>query len=177
MSNKKDKFEEIADWGDRKFFLRDFGYAVITDDDDNEKEVPLVLVAEILDYYEATGEDQFEEKPFGIDISIYPQMEFIDKAHIESCADSSGIEPEQVQYSDLSGYIGGIPVLMEDLEEPFATMEEAEEFLLSDDMRKKLNAKSVMIGFYLDGAINRIGQSRWEFLEYMVDKNKNFYRR
>lgn len=174
MAAKKDKFEEIADWGDRKYFIRDFGSAIL--EDDEEKDIPLVAVAEIMDYYEATGDDKFEDKPYGVTVSIMPRLDFIDKAHLESAADSSSIEASEVQYTDLVGYMGGIPILMEDIEEPFATLDEAEEFLLSDDFRKKLNAQSAMIGFYLDGAINRIGNSRWSFLEYMVNKEKDFYR-
>lgn len=175
MSGKKDKFEEVADYGDKKIYLRDFGFAVI-DDDGEEKEIPLVLVADIMDYYEATGDDKFEENPFGISISIFPRMDFIDKVHIASCADSAGIEPEEVTYADFIGFSSGVPIVMMDLEDGFKDMDEAEEFLLSDDFRKKLNAKSAMIGFYLDGAINKIGYTRWSMIEYLVDSKKDFYR-
>lgn len=176
MAKENEKFKEIVDWGDRKFFIRDFGYASIEGENGEDKDIPLVLVAEIMDYYEATGDDKFEKEPFGIDIAIYPNMDFIDEAHIESCAKSAGIEPEEVHYSDLVGYIGGIPLLDEELEKSYKEMDDAEKFLMSDELRKKLNARSAMIGFYLDGAINRIGNTRWSFLEYMVDKKKDFYR-
>lgn len=172
MSNKNEIFEEIADYGDQMYFTRDFGHVII---DEEDKEIPLVLVAEISDYYEATGEDEFKEKPFVISIDIYPRIDFIDKAHIDSCAHSCGIQPEEVGYTDLKSYGLGIPLLLKDLEEPFGEMSEAEEFIKSDDLMKKLNAKSMLIGFFMDGAINRAGNSRWSYLEYALDKKKSFY--
>lgn len=171
----RDKFEEIADWGDRKYFKRDFGTTILSNDED-EKEVPLVLVAEIQDYYEATGEDEFEEKPFGISISIMPDFDLIDEAHKESVAESNSIDNEEVTLVDIQGYMGGVPVLLSDLEKTFTDMDEAEEFLMSEELRKQLNAKQVMIGFYLDGAINRIGNTRWSMIEYLVDKKKDFFK-
>lgn len=173
MSDKNEIFEEIADYGDQMYFTRDFGHVIISEEDD--KEIPLVLVAEISDYYEATGEDEFKEKPFVISIDIYPRIDFIDKAHIESCAQSAGIEPEEVGYTDLKSYGLGIPLLLKDLEEGFESMELAEEFIKSDDLMKKLNSKSMLIGFFMDGAINRNGDSRWKYLEYAISKEKGFY--
>lgn len=176
MAKDNEKFKEIADWGDRKFFIRDFGYASIEGENGEDKDIPLVLVAEIMDYYEATGDDKFEKKPFGIDIDIMPNIDFIDSEHIKGAADSGGIEEGEVGYTDIKMYMGGVPFLSEELEKPYSEMEEAEEFLMSDKLRKELNARSAMIGFYMDGAINRIGNTRWSFLEYMVDKKKDFYR-
>lgn len=173
MSDKNEIFEEIADYGDQMYFTRDFGYVIIGEEDD--KEIPLVLVAEISDYYEATGEDEFKEKPFVISIDIYPRIDFIDKAHIDSCAHSCGIQPEEVGYTDLKSYGLGIPLLLKDFEEGFESMEEAEEFIKSDDLMKKLNSKSMLIGFFMDGAINRAGNSRWSYLEYALNKDKSFY--
>ena len=173
MSDKNEIFEEIADYGDQMYFTRDFGHVIISEEDD--KEIPLVLVAEISDYYEATGEDEFKDKPFVISIDIYPRIDFIDKEHIESCAQSAGIEPEEVGYTDLKSYGLGIPLLLKDFEEGFESMEEAEEFIKSDDLMKKLKSKSMLIGFFMDGAINRAGDSRWSYLEYALDKKKSFY--
>lgn len=166
-------FEEIADWGDRKFYVRDFKSAII-DIDDDEKEIPLVLVAEIMDYYEVTGEDSFKDKPFGISIDIMPQMDFIDKKHIQSAADD--ISEEQVGYTDVQTYMGGIPLLMEEISVQFEDLDDAEELLLSKEMKNKLNAMASMVGFYLDGRINRVGNTRWQFLTYMVDAEQNFYK-
>lgn len=163
-----DKFEEIADYGDKMYFIRDFSTVEVSVKG-KDKEVPLVLVADIMDYYEDTGEDEFEEKPFNISINIMPKLEVISKSIKKSAADSASIEPDEIQYTDISDYMGGVPLLLTDLEESFETMEEAVDFLKSDELRKQLNAQSVMIGFYLDGSINRIGDSRWSYLQKMVE--------
>lgn len=170
--SKENEFVEIADYGDQMYFTRDFGHVIVGDD---EKEIPLVLVAKIENIYEATGEDEFEEKPFFISLDIYPAIEYIDKAHIESCADSAGIEPDEVGYTDLVSYGLGIPLLLKNIEEGYAEMNEAEAFLKSSELEKQLNSQIMLIGFYMDGAINRAGQSRWEYLEYALDKKKGFY--
>lgn len=168
MSNGK--FEEIADYGDNKFFIRDFGSVIITDEDtDEEKEIPLVVIAEINDYFEATGEDEFEEKPFVVSMSILPRIDFIAEKHKKSASDSEGIEEDEIQYTDIMGYMGGVPIISDELNERFAEIDEAEEFVLSDDTRLKLNARAMMVGFYLDGAINRVGDTRWSYLEKMIN--------
>lgn len=169
--SKENEFVEIADYGDQMYFTRDFGQVIVGDD---EKEIPLVLVATIENFYEATGDDRFEEKPFIISLSIYPSIEFIDKAHIESCADSAGIEPEEVGYTDLVSYGLGIPLNLKNLEEGYAEMDEAEAFLKSKELQDQLNAQSMLIGFYMDGAINRAGDSRWAYLEHSLDKSKSW---
>lgn len=170
--SKENEFVEIADYGDQMYFTRDFGHVIVGDD---EKEIPLVLVATIENFYEATGDDRFEEKPFIISLNIYPSIEFIDKAHIESCANSAGIEPEEVGYTDLVSYGLGIPLNLKNLEEGYAEMNDAEEFLKSKELKDQLNAQSMLIGFYMDGAINRAGDSRWAYLEHSLDKSKSWY--
>lgn len=168
----KKTFTEIADYGDRKYFIRDFNYVFINDDGEEEKEIPLVLVAQIMDYYDAAGEDRFEKEPYGITIDILPTMEYIDKKHIKAAA--KGVPAEDVTYVDIVGYMGGIPIISELLNKSFEEMEDAEKYLLSKELNNHLNALSAMIGFYLDGAINRIGDTRWSRLEAIVDSNKKW---
>lgn len=167
----ENEFIEIADYGDQMYFTRDFGQVIVGDD---EKEIPLVLVATIENFYEATGDDRFEEKPFIISLNIYPSIEFIDKAHIESCADSAGINADEVGYTDLVSYGLGIPLNLKNLEEGYVEMNDAEEFLKSKELKDQLNAQSMLIGFYMDGAINRAGDSRWAYLEHSLDKSKSW---
>jgi hypothetical protein len=167
----ENEFVEIADYGDQMYFKRDFGQVIVGDD---EKEIPLVLVATIENFYEATGDDRFEEKPFIISLSIYPSIEFIDKAHIESCADSAGINADEVGYTDLVSYGLGIPLNLKNLEEGYAEMNDAEEFLKSKELKDQLNSQQMMVGWYMDGAINRAGDSRWAYLEHSLDKSKSW---
>lgn len=168
----ENEFVEIADYGDQMYFTRDFGHVIVGDD---EKEIPLVLVAKIENFYEATGEDEFEEKPFSISLNIYPSIELIDKQHIDSVAESAGINMDEVGYTDLDSYGLGIPLILKDTEEFYAEMSEAEDFLKSKEFQDQLIARQITIGWYMDNAINRAGQSRWEYLEYVLSKDKGFY--
>ena len=168
----ENEFIEIADYGDQMYFTRDFGQVIVGDD---EKEIPLVLVAKIENFYEATGEDEFEEKPFAISLNIYPSIELIDKQHIDSVAESAGINMDEVGYTDLDSYGLGIPLILKDAEEFYSEMSEAEDFLKSKEFQDQLSARQITIGWYMDNAINRAGQSRWEYLEYVLSKDKGFY--
>lgn len=177
-----DKFEEFYNWGERIGYARDFGHVELSDvKGKDEMEVPLILVAKITDMYDATGDEQFKEQPFAVSFEISPRPDMIDKKHYEGVLAMSGLADDYTAddydalFTDyIEGYAGGIPLNQEEFNKRFKDEDEAEKFIMSKEINDKLSAVSGMIGFYLDGRINRAGNSRWGYLAHMVDDSKDW---
>jgi hypothetical protein len=178
-----DKFEEFYNWGSNIGYARDFGHVGLSDvKGKDEMEVPLILVAKIINMYEATGDKKFEGKPFQVTFEISPRPDFIDKKHYESVLESSGLEDDYTAddydalFTDyIEGYAGGVPLMLEqDKFELFKDEDEAEKYIMSKEINSKLDGYKVMIGFYMDGQINRAGNSRWGYLTNMVDASQDW---
>lgn len=70
----------------------------------NEKSVPLCLVIEVIDMYEATGEKEFEQYPYLVSIGI-----MANKPH-KSFYEGEGRPNKLDLIYDCNGYMGSIPV-------------------------------------------------------------------
>lgn len=170
-----EQWEELADYGDEEFFIREFG-TVGMHKKDKKVQIPLVLVAEISNMLEKTGEERFEEKPFVVQFDIAVHPSYISKKLLKEASPDNDANDLDSQFLDLiNSYMGGVPVLDDSLVQSFATIEEAREFMKSKEAVEKLEAKKIMIGFYLDGAYNRMGSPRWNILEVMIGERESMY--
>jgi hypothetical protein len=176
-----DKFVEAYNYGDRVGYIRNLGNCEM-EIKGKEKEIPLLVIAKVMNLYEATGDAEFEKKPYEVTFEAVPYPKYIDKKHIESALEGSGLEDDikldlnNLQYyGDIfEGYMSGIPI--RNLEKRFETEEEAEDYIKSKKINSELTITGRMIGFLLDAPVNRIGTTGWQYLEHIVDESVDPYR-
>jgi len=171
-------FKEAYDYGDREGYIRDFG-SVELEVKGKDKEIKLVALAKIMNIYDATGDEQFEKTPYEVTFEIVPSLKDIDKKHIESAMDSSGIdELSSINYGDIfESYMSGVPLRVDgETFKLFATYDEAKDYIYSKEVNDDITVSSRLVGFALDRPVNRIGTTGWSYLTAILDKNHDPYK-
>lgn len=173
-----DKFKKEYDYGDREGYIRDFG-SVELEVKGKDKEIKLVALAKIMNIYDATGDEQFEKTPYEVTFEIVPTLKHIDKKHIESAMDSSGVdELSSINYGDIfEHYMSGVSLAVDgETFKLFATYDEAKDYIYSKEVNDDITVSSRLVGFALDRPVNRIGTTGWSYLTAIVDKNHDPYK-
>lgn len=173
-----DTFKKAYDYGDTEGYIRDFG-SVELEVKGKDKEIKLVALAKISNIYDATGDEQFEKTPYEVAFQIVPTLKHIDKKHIESAMDSSGVdELSSINYGDIfEGYMSGVPLTVDgETFKLFATYDEAKDYIYSKEVNNDITVSSRLVGFALDRPVNRIGTTGWSYLTNIVDENHDPYK-
>lgn len=173
-NNDDDKFELVYDGGDRKYFMRDFG-KVSYDDKENIK---LLVIADIQDLTDAVSEEEIKEmsggKPIMLSFTLIPEEKYISKEHISEANDESSSISDNILVNVVN-YMGGLNYEPADKEHSFYdNMKDAEKYLQSKELNDKISAMGVMSGFTMDKYYNRIGQTNWDRLSYIIGEAKRF---
>lgn len=128
---------------------------------DNKPEINLVIGAEIIDFYEATGEREDDPDRFLVLVNILPHKDEINDETREAIMSCCGLESwDTVSYMDIMGY-GATVTRLE--EETFPTWDEAREYISNLPSAEVNNFDGLMImsGFLLDRPVNMIGDTGW----------------
>jgi len=115
MSRKRWGKREGGLLGDGKFHEIIQGYYYATQENwvaglDDDETIQLAVIAEVMDMYEATGDAEFEQYPFNLEVSIvvaYPGPAWLAKA--EESGEGSG-DPAGALF-DSYHYGGGVPII------------------------------------------------------------------
>lgn len=95
-------------------YASDWACYMETDDSGEERSIELVLVARIIDMYEATGEEEHKNAPWSLEIDILPR-----NCHRSISVDMGCDEDSVGEFShlaDVYSYCGGVPVIHKLLE-------------------------------------------------------------
>ena len=170
----KGKWKLISDSGDTKYYVRDFGYVEIDD-----KKIPLVLVVKLYDLISSGAINESElphkNKPVHVYADILPKWRFISKKiKKDSDADAQGTGEN---YTDVIGYMGGVPLNLDEFEYTFSSIDDADKYWIkSKEVDKQLDAYgNVMIGFIMDKSVNKIGNTGWDVLNYVLGKTDKMF--
>jgi hypothetical protein len=169
-----DKFTEVG----YNTYARNFGVALI-DGFNDEKDINILVSAIIEDMYDATGDEQFEDKPFVLILETHAYPEFWSDEYAENIkdmVDDYSINPRNINYlSDAHTYGLGVPLstLADDVR--FKTEEEAIKFLNSKKLNEQISGLGFLSGFHFDKQINRIGDTGWKYLSEQVGANYEEY--
>ena len=155
-------------------YARNFGVAQIGGFND-EKDINILVSANILDMYEATGEEEFEDKPIVLILETHAYPEFWSDEYAEKIKDMVGddtINPRTIDYlSDAHSYGLGVPLSTDADGMRFETEEEAIKFLNSKKLNDQISGLGFLSGFHFDKQINRIGDTGWKYLSEQVGAN------
>jgi hypothetical protein len=166
-----DKFTEVG----YKTYARNFGVASF----DDEKNINILVSANLIDMYDATGEEEFEDKPFVFYIETHAYPKFWSDEYAENIKDMVGddtINPKSIDYlSDAHSYGLGVPLSTYADGMRFKTEEEAIEFLNSKKLNDQISGLGMLSGFHFDKQINRIGDTGWKYLSEQVGANYEEY--
>jgi len=173
-SDYSDKFVEVYDDSSKKYFIRKFG-KVSTDD---KKDIELLVVAEVQDLTDAISEKELEEMsgglPIGINIYLVPVEEHVSKKHKDDANDeNSSISDNTIV--NIVNYMGGLnfnPI--KSGQGFYKDFKEAEKFLHSKSLNDDISALGSLSGFTMDKAYNRMGQTNWERLAYIMGDVERF---
>jgi hypothetical protein len=169
-----DKFTEAG----YDTYARNFGVAQIGGFND-EKDINILVSANLLDMYEATGEEEFEDKPFVLILETHAYPEFWSDEYAEKIKDMVGddtINPRTIDYlSDAHSYGLGVPLSTYADDMRFKTEEQAIKFLNSKKLNDQISGLGMLSGFHFDKQINRIGDTGWKYLSEQVGANYDEY--
>jgi len=171
-----DKFTETG----YETYARNFGIAQIGGFND-EKDINILVSAILLNMYEATGEEEFEDKPFVLILETHAYPEFWSDKYAESIKDMVGddtINPRTIDYlSDAHSYGLGVPLSTYVDDMRFKTEEEAIKFLNSKKLNDQISGLGMLSGYHFDKQINRIGDTGWKYLSEQVGANYDEYKK
>ena len=121
------------------------------------------------DMYSATGDEQFEENPFYIEVCLVVSPTSLDNDFIESIEKSTD---GYCEYQDIIQLGYGVRLLYDnDLGFPVEGIEEK-----MYEIANLIDPLDGIRGFYLDNPINRIGSTGWDMIWNCVS-NESFIKR
>ena len=145
-----DKFETLYDDGGSFHQSKE----VFRHDVDDDLNFDYRICVEVIDWQEATGED---DKEFILELKLVPEFKSLSPKHQASVLSCCGIDEAEVNAWDVSSY--GLNVML------------ASEECHYDELDAKLEAVANVFesinslrGFYLDRYVNRIGNTGWDLL-------------
>jgi hypothetical protein len=163
------KFKELDDLGDTTYFVRDFGYVYM----DMYPKVELLVVATIRNLEDYIPEEEIpEEGKYELSITLVPYPKYISK-RLQKEANDESVSISNDGIVNIVNYMGGLRY------EPqnkvyFQTYEDALFELESVELNNKIDGNGIASGFILDNKYNRIGQSNWDYLAYMIGETLEF---
>jgi hypothetical protein len=169
MLNKYgNKFQEVSDSGDETYYVRHFGVCQI-----GEKDIELAVVANIknLDGYISASEIPKEGK-FQLSTSLVPYPKYMSKKLLEE-ANDDGVSVSDNELVNVDNYMGGLNYSPSEIVY-FKDSESAESYLMSKELNDSIDGNATMIGYVLDKNYNRIGQTNWDYLRYMIGETERF---
>ena len=129
--------------------------------------------------YDATGEEEFEDKPFVLILETHAYPEFWSDEYADNIKDMVGddtINPRTIDYlSDAHSYGLGVPLSTDADGMRFETEEEAIKFLNSKKLNDQISGLGFLSGFHFDKQINRIGDTGWKYLSKQVGADYEEY--
>jgi hypothetical protein len=135
-------------------YARNFGVAQIGGFND-EKDINILVSAIIEDMYDATGDEQFEDKPFVLILETHAYPEFWSDEYAENIKDMVGddtINPRTIDYlSDAHSYGLGVPLSTDAQNKFFKTEKQALDFYsdkFNNITRQILSFDKRNIGYY-----------------------------
>jgi hypothetical protein len=155
LSNKlQETGDPSAD--ERTFEVKDLEASPEIDDVDPPKIVHSDIIVRVTNFFEATGDDRFEDEPYVGELLLVPQNRSLSKDTLESIADSAGIDEDEVTESDKLGY--GASIRLGD------ELTGDDPIEIANELGKQAPAQAGLIGFMLDRPVNRIGDTGWDEL-------------
>jgi hypothetical protein len=163
-----EQFTQVEDFGYESFYIRKWGKV-----ETNKKEVELLVVASIRDLEDFISEDEMpEEGSFQLDITLIPFEKHISKKHKTRANDESNAISNNTLVNVVN-YMGGLNYNPQE-QFIFKTFDEAQNYLMSKELNDKISAEAMLSGFFMDRPYNRVGQTNWEMLEYIVGERQRF---
>ena len=169
VSDYSNKFKEVYDSGDECYYIRNFG-KVSTNKKDN---VQLLVVANIKNLEGYVSEEELpSEGNYQLEFYIVPELKYIAKKHKDN-ADDENSSISDNGLVNIVNYMGGLNYSPSE-KVFFKTSEQAVKHLMSKELNDRITADGVMSGFIMDKKYNRIGQTNWDYLAYMMGEIKTF---
>jgi len=164
-----DDFEEVIDLGAEQYYTRRFGEVGT----DSRGDVELVVVATIRDLEDYMSEDELpEDGNFELNITLVPTEEFISEEMLESANDEdSSVSDDSVV--NLVNYAGGLNYNPQS-RMYFESQQDALDYLMSKELKDKINTDAMLAGFVMDKQYNRAGQDNWGYLDYLMGVSDRF---
>lgn len=114
------------------------------------------MFVSVIDYNQCSDLDGF-----GVDVYVAKTKKYISKDKLKSIADSYCIDVKDVKDSEIADY--GLRANLDGHKEVIKT--KAEALKIANEFIDKADTYKMLIGFYLDKAQNRIGNTGWDFLD------------
>ena len=114
------------------------------------------IVVEVINMFDATGDDEFIDKPFLCVISSIISIDDLDIDKKKDIAKTSCIDLDDVNEYDIYSY--GCSAKLSESE-----LSENDDF--ESWLSEQLPIVGMLYGFYMDKCQNRIGSTGWDFVE------------
>jgi hypothetical protein len=163
-----DKFVELGDGFEEKYFVRKFGNAGY-----DNKEIELLAIANIRDMESYVPSEELTDGQYHLNITLVPSEKYLSKKLKNEANDESSSVSDNTLINVVN-YMGGLNYKPND-KYAFDSFEDAEEYLMSKELNDKISAEGVMSGFILDRNYNRAGDTNWDILEYMIGKKDKMF--
>lgn len=127
--------------------------------DDDDLGFDYRICVEVVDWQEATGED---DKELVLELKLVPEFKSLSPKYQSSVLSCCGIEEAEVNALDVSSY--GCNVLLASEECKYDELDEKLEAIAN--VFESINS---LRGFYLDRYVNRIGNTGWDYLNGFIN--------
>jgi hypothetical protein len=165
-----DDFEEVIDLGTEQYYTRPFGEVGT----DSRGDVELVVVATIRDLEDYIPEEDLpEEGNFQLDITLVPTEEFISEEILENANDEDSSSISDDSAVNVVNYAGGLNYSPQ-TKVHFESQQDALDYLMSKELKNKINSDAMLAGFVMDRRYNRAGQDNWGYLDYLMGVTDRF---
>jgi hypothetical protein len=163
------KFKEVNDSGNESYYIRKFGVV----EDENDKKIELVVVANIKDLEDWVSEDELpEDGNFLLSITLVPLAKYMSKDKLEEANDENSSAISDNSEVNVVNYMGGLNYNPEE-QQNFKTLKDALKYLNSKELNDKIynDGKSEYV---LDNRYNRAGSTNLDYLNYMTGISERF---
>jgi len=174
------EFEEVYDGEDDQYYIRNWGYVIIGDDD---KRIELVCVANIRNLENAIPDDELPQSGnFELDFTLVPRETFLSKKFVKTANDDDNSISDNT-IVNIVNYMSGLRydpregtgVSKSQTAYYFKTAEDAKEYMMSKKLNDVITVQGGLSGFTMDKHWNRAGQTNWDYLNYMIGATDKFF--
>ena len=164
------KFQEVNDGGNESYYIRKFGVV----EDENDKKIDLVVVANIKDLEDWVSEDELpEDGNFLLSITLVPLAKYMSKDKLEEANDYDSSAISDNSEVNVVNYMGGLNYNPEE-QQNFKTLKDALKYLHSKELNDKISNDAKMAEYILDNRYNRAGSTNLDYLNYMTGISERF---